>query len=59
LSEAERASHCVDFFVNRTVDTIRAVEGDYALRFDHTLEHDLNSAFHGLFLECILALLER
>jgi len=59
LSEAGRARHCVDFFVNRRVETIRAAEGEYALRFEHTLEHDLNGTFHGLFLECILALLER
>ena len=59
LSEEERASHCVDFFVNRGIEMIREVEGGYALGFEHTLEHDLSNCFHGLFLDCVLRLLER
>ena len=59
MTEEKQAQLCVDFFVNREVDTVRSVKGDYALGFEHTLEHSLNGSFHGLFLDCVLQLLER
>jgi len=59
MTEETQAQLCVDFFVNREVDTVRSVEGGYALGFEHTLEHSLSGSFHGLFLDCVLQLLER
>ena len=58
-SEAERAETCARFFVNRPAEMVRKVEEEYALGFEHTLEHDLGRQFHGVFLECLLRLLGR